>query len=195
MKDSKATKTAPGEERITTLQKKDCVEQLVHKFTPAEQVELGRELASLNSKYAQLDLDKKAAVSDFKNRLENCQASISRVSDKLNLGEEYRATDCEIVFNQPHSGWKTVVRKDTGEFVRDEAMTPGEMQMELELNAPVELPETVADAILAAEEPEADREAEAVVEEPAAESTDVDDLTAGLPDVKAEKPAPDEPTT
>jgi hypothetical protein len=42
-----------------------------------------------------------------------------------------RDMDCLIVLNTPRSGVKSITRADTGEIVREENMTPEEMQRAL----------------------------------------------------------------
>jgi len=118
----------------TTIKTKTTHELLKYQFTHDELHQKGVDLARMNSEMLALDNEKKSVVADFKAKIEGKTAEVELTSNHINNGYEYRRIECEIRFNDPSTGWKTVVRKDNGEVVRKEQMTEEELQYELELD-------------------------------------------------------------
>ena len=84
------------------------------------------ELARLNQEKTRLDNEKKATVSEFAAKINTCDAGISRLSLAISTKRESRTVDCEIRYNDPNEGIKTIVRLDTGDNVRQLVMTENE---------------------------------------------------------------------
>jgi len=118
----------------TTVKTKTTRELLKYAFTHDELHQKGVDLARMNSEMLSLDNEKKSIVADFKAKIEGKTAEIELVSNHINNGYEYRRIECEIRFNDPNAGFKTIVRKDNGEVVRKEPMTEDELQYELQLD-------------------------------------------------------------
>lgn len=114
--------------------KKDSREYLKYTFTHEEIHEKGIELARVSQERTTVESERKHAAATFKARLDGKDAEIKVLGDHINNGYEHRYIDCETRFNDPNTGVKSTYRKDTGEFVRKDPMTPEEMQLELELD-------------------------------------------------------------
>lgn len=84
------------------------------------------ELARLNQEKTRLDNEKKATVSEFAAKINTCDAGISRLSLAISTKRESRTVDCEIRYNEPNEGIKTIVRLDTGDKVRQLVMSENE---------------------------------------------------------------------
>lgn len=112
---------------------KTTKEYLKYQFTEQELKDISKKLAYENKNFDELEDAKKSVVSDFSSKLNSARATISKLSSNINNGYEYRDIECEIRLNEPESGQKTIVRRDTGEIVRIEEMTDREMQEELKL--------------------------------------------------------------
>jgi hypothetical protein len=108
-------------------------EYLKYQFTEPELKERATQLARECRELEDIENEKKQVMSDFKAKIDGHQAKISGLSNNINNGYEYRYIDCEVVLNQPIDGEKQIIRKDTGELVKQEAMTPQELQEELPL--------------------------------------------------------------
>lgn len=102
-------------------------------YTDAERMEIADRLARANVAKVQLEEQKKTVDADLKARIEEQSEAIQRESRKLMSGYEYRDVECEITYDTPQPGWKTVARVDTGEIVRQAPMTEAELQAELPL--------------------------------------------------------------
>jgi hypothetical protein len=102
-------------------------------FTEKEIQEKAKALAYNCNLRDQAEEEKKSVTSDFKAKIDSYTATISSLSNNINNGWEYRSIDCEVQMDTPKEGVKRIVRKDTGEVVEELAMTPEEMQFELDL--------------------------------------------------------------
>lgn len=70
-------------------------------------------------------------MAQFKSDIEAKTKAIGDFSRRINNGYEHRNIDCQIRFNDPESGMKTLMRMDTGEIVRITKMSEAEKQEEL----------------------------------------------------------------
>lgn len=93
--------------------------------------DLAKELAYETRTLEETEDQKKSVVSDFTNTITGVKAKISGLANKVNNGYEFRNIDCEISFNNPEAGQKTIIRIDTGEIVKIEDMTQSERQENL----------------------------------------------------------------
>ena len=95
--------------------------------------ELARELSRYLQDRTQIEEDKKARMSEFSAQLKLVIAKINDLSGKVNSGTEFREVECEVLYNLPDNGDKTILRTDTDpyEIVRVEEMTEGEKQLEM----------------------------------------------------------------
>ena len=104
-------------------------------FTVEELREFSKELARKTAELSQGEEDKKAAVSQFADRIAANRADTSRLARNINSGYEMRMVECDVLLNQPVTGTAQIVRLDTGEVVKERAMTGNEMQADLPLDA------------------------------------------------------------
>lgn len=75
--------------------------------------------------------EKAKAMKLFKERLETVSHRMRRLSKIVQAKLEYRMVACAVEFHVPEVGTKRIVRTDTGEVVKEEAMTPEERQNNL----------------------------------------------------------------
>lgn len=121
----------------TDIKPKNEKRHLAHDFTDDELRSLGDELANETMNLQNLESEKKSVVSQYKSKADEIKAKIQTISANIAARREFRWTDCEVRFNEPRTGKKTVVRMDTGATVEVTNMTPDEMQLK------INLPETV----------------------------------------------------
>ena len=113
-------------------------------FTPEELREFSKDLARKTAELSQAEEDKKAAVSQFADVIAATRAATSRLARNINSGYEMRSVECEVLLDTPVRATARLVRLDTGETVKERAMTGNEMQATLPLT-PGEVLEQVAD--------------------------------------------------
>lgn len=107
---------------------KYCTEHLRHTFSDGELREIASQLARGNQRKAALELEKKQVMDDFKAQDAEQVAAINRNSTLYNNGFEFRMIKCAIDYHVPSKGYKRISREDTGEVIREEKMTAGELQ-------------------------------------------------------------------
>jgi hypothetical protein len=97
-------------------------------FSLEEIQQRAQSLARANQQAHQIEAEKKQVASDYKSRIEAVMSEVLALSSAVAMGYEMRRTECSVIYNSPTSGEKTLVRKDTGEYVRVERMTSEEQQ-------------------------------------------------------------------
>lgn len=98
------------------------------KFTTEELKEIGINLALENQYKERLEAAKKQSQSQFKSEIDAADAKIKSLAQKLARGSEDREIDCDVLYNTPEEGKKTIKREDTGETVQVMDMTEAEQQ-------------------------------------------------------------------
>lgn len=98
------------------------------KFTDEEMRQFGVTLAQEAQRKERLEDAKKQSASQFKADIDAVDAQIRSLSQKLARGSEDRYVDCDVYYNSPEEGKKTIVRTDTGETLSVSPMTEDEQQ-------------------------------------------------------------------
>jgi hypothetical protein len=110
-------------------------EFLKYTFSEPELKDFSKELARENTTVAEAEEQKKAVVAQFTEKITSSKSKISQLSRYINNGYDYRNVECSIAMNSPNTGFKTVVRDDTGEEVKTLPMTESEMQEKLQFES------------------------------------------------------------
>jgi hypothetical protein len=110
------------------MRQSTITENVKHDFGPVEFQDLGRRLAEATQKVDDLTQTKKQIVKDYDAQIEAQKADVLVLSRKLTNGYEMQRTECWVRYHDPVQAKKTIIRKDTGEVVRVEDMTPSECQ-------------------------------------------------------------------
>jgi len=84
-------------------------------YTNEERLRMSDQLASSNQNLSQLEEEKKSIASEYKSRMDNIKANISRLADNIRAGYEERPVEVRVKFHFPADNVKTCVRTDTGE--------------------------------------------------------------------------------
>jgi hypothetical protein len=108
-----------------------CTRRLMTKLSEKEREERGINLAVTQIDMLRLEEEAKTVAADFKDRIGGLKARSREESVVVSRGEEYRDVECEIKYGVPSKTHKTIVRKDTGETVAVEPMSPNEFQPKL----------------------------------------------------------------
>jgi hypothetical protein len=96
---------------------------LRYDFTAVEVHDLSVQLANETKKVVSLTEEKKSVVSQWTAKINESKAACNSLSFKVADGYEHREVECEVIFNQPDNGKKTIIRKDSNTLVAVEAMT------------------------------------------------------------------------
>lgn len=112
------------------MEKQFSNEFIKHEFAEDEKKEIAIEMAQKVANLQQAEDDKKAVMSDYKSQIDGIQAGINSAATKLNNSYEMRTIKCEKTPDWKSKVWK-YVRVDTGEMIKEKAMTADDLQMKL----------------------------------------------------------------
>lgn len=106
---------------------------LRYTFTEEEIANFSRKLAEETQLLESAEAEKKVAVAQFSERIARHKGTSSGAARNICMGYEMRMVECDVILDTPTVGAARVIRKDTGEVVKERAMSSEEMQLELEL--------------------------------------------------------------
>jgi hypothetical protein len=107
---------------------KRIFDSIRYPFSEAEIRQLGADLAHATREAIDIERAKKVAMAAIAADKKDIESKCASLSLKIENGYEMREMECIVHFGAPRSGRKEIFRADNGEFVRDEPMTPEEMQ-------------------------------------------------------------------
>ncbi len=110
---------------------RSIMQELPVQLTRDEKARKSEQLVRALDDQDALELGKKAAADDFKQRLTAKNAEVRRLTREVSTGVEYREVACEEVMAFERSQ-VDLVRTDTGEIVSSRAMRPEERQEAME---------------------------------------------------------------
>lgn len=116
-------------------------EYLRYEYTPDEITAAAHDLATANRKRDGIEQRKKEVVASLKSEFEEQNSAITRLSNLIAMGFEYRDIEVRIELDTPESGKKRTIRLDTGEEVSVKPMTDTDRQMVLDLQTKAEAAE------------------------------------------------------
>jgi hypothetical protein len=96
---------------------------LRYDFTAVEIHDLSLQLAGKTKDVASLVKKKKSVTSQCTAEINAAESACAVLSNQVADGYEHRDVECEVIFNQPTNGKKTVIRKDSNTLVGVEDMT------------------------------------------------------------------------
>ncbi len=96
---------------------------LKHDFTESEINEIAHTLTDCLQQKGQVVIEKQQANKNFNSTLKYWDRQIEEQSMLISDGYTYRDTDCEVVYNAPVAGQKTITRIDTDESWTEPMMT------------------------------------------------------------------------
>lgn len=114
-------------------------EMLPVRLTEAEIGERARRAALARRRVAEYESQQKAAADHWKLKIKTAEAERDELLDAIDSGVEDRAVECVEIFEW-RTGLVRVTRADTGETIRERAMTAAERQPNLPHTAPPSAP-------------------------------------------------------
>jgi len=113
---------------IKTYEKILVTESVKHTFTQVELAELADRMAQAAAKVYSIEREKAEQAAHYGAELKSANLAAGELVAKYNLRYEMRDVECRIEFDKPEPGYKSYIRTDTGEFVKDAPMTASERQ-------------------------------------------------------------------
>ena len=107
-------------------------ESVPYPFNAAEIRQLGVDLARATREAIEIESKKAVAMADFTAAKKEAAAKLASLSLKIENGYEMREMECIVHFGAPRPGRKEIYRADNGDLVREDPMTPEEMQAAFE---------------------------------------------------------------
>jgi hypothetical protein len=104
---------------MTTTEKRT----LRYDFTAIEIHDLSLQLAGKTKDVASLVKKKKSVTSQCTAEINAAESMCAVLSNQVADGYEHRDVECEVIFNQPANGKKTIIRKDSNTLVGVEEMS------------------------------------------------------------------------
>lgn len=109
------------------MEKRDF-EHIKYTFTQDEIRQLGEGLAREAQSVIDLKVQKTSVTATFTGQIKTAEKRVADLTTRINNGYELREVECLILMETPRPGLKRIIRMDTNETVREEAMTMQEMQ-------------------------------------------------------------------
>lgn len=100
------------------------------KLTAKELQQKGQEMASAVIQYDEYEAEKKAIANDLGGKMKELHATLSQLAKITRRKTQTRSVECEVQLHTPEEGTKRIVRLDTGEVIKEIAMTLAERQTE-----------------------------------------------------------------
>jgi hypothetical protein len=113
-------------------------ESIKYSFGPDELRQLGETLAREAQTVFDLREQKSAADAALTAQIKAANRRVADLAEKVNNGYELREVECLSLLETPRPGLKRIIRIDTHETVREEAMTMQEMQSSFGFSEPAE---------------------------------------------------------
>jgi hypothetical protein len=110
---------------------KKVSEYLKYQFSMDETRENAKSLARKAQELVELELKKKQLAADLKSEMETASAIHAKLARWVNDEYDFRMIECEVRLDSPVSGMKSTWRIDTGELIKEERMSPEELQQSL----------------------------------------------------------------
>jgi hypothetical protein len=107
---------------------KRLYEAIKYTFKPNEILGLGESLAREAQNVFDLREQKANVAASMAASIKAANSRVADLTQKINNGYEMREVECLAMLETPRPGMKRIIRLDTNEMVREEAMTMAEMQ-------------------------------------------------------------------
>ena len=102
-------------------------------LTDEQKIEAGESLTNALMRLRELEEEKNFEMSLFKRQIKACNVDIQRLTEMLHNGSEDREVQCEVVYNMPVMGMKTIMRLDTNEPFDEKDMSAADKKRADEL--------------------------------------------------------------
>ena len=108
-------------------------EEVKVRLTEEEKLATGARLARATVALLELEVRRKEVAEALKGEKTRLEKECLESSRSIENGWVWSEMECDIIYDHPRAGMKSIVRRDTGAVEREEPMTDDEKQMELSL--------------------------------------------------------------
>ena len=122
---------APAGDAATALKTYERIvvtESIKHSFTTYELAELADRMGAAASRVFQIETEKTEQAAHYTALLKAANRTHAELVERYNLRYEMRDVECKIEFDKPEPGYKSFVRLDNDESIREVRMTEAEKQ-------------------------------------------------------------------
>lgn len=138
-KEEQVTQTDEAPGPVQTVEELPVEEQFVEKkteylrytFSDPELLDLSKQLARKLAEEERAERELKEVTTQLKSVVTLKEGEVHSLSGLVQNGYEYRMIDCEIFFDMPERGKKTMIRIDTREIVSEQKMSGDDLQGQL----------------------------------------------------------------
>ena len=126
-----AAEGAPAPAADTTLKKYEKItttESVKHTFTSIELAEIADNMARAAARVYDIERQKAEQAAHYGAELKAANLTAGELVAKYNQRYEMRQVECKIEFDTPEPGYKSYVRLDNGESIKEIRMTEAEKQ-------------------------------------------------------------------
>lgn len=123
--DKPAAEAAPA---LKTYERIVVTESIKHSFTTYELAELADRMGAAASRVFQIETEKTEQAAHYTALLKAANRTHAELVERYNLRYEMRDVECKIEFDKPEPGYKSFVRLDNDESIREVRMTEAEKQ-------------------------------------------------------------------
>ena len=113
---------------IATYPKLTLSESIKHSYTVRELAEIAEKMGAAASRVFRIESEKGEQASHYMALLKEAHRAHAELVEKFNLRYEMRDVECRVEYDKPEPGYKSIVRTDDGEVVRELKMTDAEKQ-------------------------------------------------------------------
>ena len=113
---------------VKTYERVTSTESIKHTFTTPELFELADKMGAAASRVFRIETEKSEQAAHYGALLKEANRAHAELVERFNLRYEMRDVECKIEFDKPEPGYKSFVRLDNGESVREVRMTEAEKQ-------------------------------------------------------------------
>jgi hypothetical protein len=118
------------------MRRESIINSLECKYTPEEMAEIAKNLSGNVAELESVAAEKKVSDATYNGRIKKIEEEIGTLAKSYNRGYEMRDITCDICYDDPAPGQKSIYRVDTKELVATKEMTFEEKQTELQFNLP-----------------------------------------------------------
>ena len=123
-----AGEPAPADTTVKTYERIVVTESIRHTFTMPELAELADKMGAAAARVFQIEVEKLERTAYYGALLKEANRAHAELVSKFVQRYETREVECKVEFDTPEAGYKSYVRLDTGESIREVRMTEAEKQ-------------------------------------------------------------------
>lgn len=123
-----AGEPAPADTTVKTYERIVVTESIKHTFTMTELAEIADQMGAAASRVFQIETEKAERTAHYGALLKEANRAHAELVNRFVQRYEMRDVECKVEFDKPEPGYKSFVRLDNDESIREVRMTEAEKQ-------------------------------------------------------------------